>query len=105
MAQIIRVNGTAEPLDIPENDQLDCLQEAVGGYIEIVYLDDGRLMILDDEGKLKARSVLTRRRPASMAAIPSSAMSSWQTATKLTDPTKTKGPQDIGGLPFKTPAF
>ena len=29
------------------------LQAAVGGYIELLRLNDGRLMVLNDEGKLK----------------------------------------------------
>lgn len=33
--------------------QLDELQEIVGGYIEVVYLADGRIMVLNEEGKLR----------------------------------------------------
>ncbi|KKK89195.1 hypothetical protein LCGC14_2735520 [marine sediment metagenome] len=54
MATIIRVDGTEENL---EDLSLESLQKAVGGYIEIVQTNDGRLIVLDEEGKLKDKPV------------------------------------------------
>ena len=34
--------------------ELDELQSIVGGYIQIISLHDGRLMVINDEGKLLA---------------------------------------------------
>ncbi len=55
MAQIIKANGTEIDVE-PKNGrdfQLSELQKVVDGYIEIVNLTDGRLMVVNDEGKLK----------------------------------------------------
>ena len=54
MAKLIRVDGTTEMLP---NADLDTLQKAVGGYIEVVTLADGRLLIVDEEGKCKGKPV------------------------------------------------
>lgn len=54
MATIYYTNGNQEERQ-PANGtdwQLEELQAIVGGYIEIVGLHDGRLMILNEEGKL-----------------------------------------------------
>ncbi len=59
MAQFIRANGEileAEPKN-GTSFELDELQAFVGGWIEIVNTYDGRLMVLDEEGKLKGKSV------------------------------------------------
>lgn len=54
--EIIRVNGTTEAYP-PANGRhytLEEMQKAIGGgWIEIVHTKDGRLMVLDEEGKLK----------------------------------------------------
>ena len=55
MAQIIKVNGNIVEIE-PKNGKdfkLDELQKIVGGYIEIVYLLGGKIMVVDEEGKLK----------------------------------------------------
>lgn len=56
MARIIRANGEVETIK-PKNGkdfQLEELQSIVGGYIEIINLDaTNRLMVVDEEGKLK----------------------------------------------------
>ena len=55
MAQIIKADGTKIDVE-PKNGrdfQLSELQKVVGGYIETVNTIDGRLMIVNDEGKLK----------------------------------------------------
>lgn len=50
----IKVDGTVEYLP-DEHPDLDTLQEAVGGWIEVVPTTDGRVMVLDEEGKLKGK--------------------------------------------------
>ena len=57
MATIIRADGTEEQL---RDMSLAALQGAVGGYIEIVPTNDGRLVVLDEEGKLKGKPVNRR---------------------------------------------
>ena len=55
MAKVIKTSG--ETIEVsPRNGtdfQLDELQEFVEGYIEIVYLDNGQLMVVNEEGKLE----------------------------------------------------
>ena len=53
-AFIYQANGEIIPI-MPKNNSLFTLQELqdiVKGYIEVVYLKDGRLMIINEEGKL-----------------------------------------------------
>lgn len=54
MAQQIKVNGDTEEVT---DTSLKSLQSLVGGYIEIVPTNDGRLMVVDEEGKLKGKPV------------------------------------------------
>jgi hypothetical protein len=54
MATIVKVDGSEEPLS---DCTLASLQKVVGGYIEIVQTNDGRLVVLDEEGKLKGKPV------------------------------------------------
>ena len=42
-------------IEIPETDSLSQMQAAVGGYIEVLGLNAGVSMVLDEEGKLKGR--------------------------------------------------
>ena len=54
--EIIHVDGTREPYPPADGHlyTLEELQKAIGGgWIEIVKTRDGRLMVLDEEGKLK----------------------------------------------------
>ena len=37
---------------LPKDFQLDEMKEIVGGYIELVDLRDGRLLVINEEGKL-----------------------------------------------------
>jgi uncharacterized protein YacL len=55
MAQIIKVDGTIT--DIAQKLNLAVMQEIVGGNIEIAYLQDGRMLVIDEEGKLKGKPV------------------------------------------------
>ena len=53
-AFIYQANGEIIPVT-PKNNvsfTLKEMQDIVGGYIEIVYLKDGRIMVLNEEGKL-----------------------------------------------------
>ncbi len=54
MAKIIKVDGTTTNL---KDTSLKSLQGAVGGYIEIVNAPNGKLIVLDEEGKLKGKAV------------------------------------------------
>ena len=54
MATLIKIDGTIETLT---NTNLDTLQKAVGGYIEIVNLPNGRLLVVDEEGLLKKKDI------------------------------------------------
>lgn len=57
MAQIIKTNGEVIETQ-PKNGtdfSLEELKTIVGGWIEIVNLRDGRLLCLDEEGKLKGK--------------------------------------------------
>lgn len=57
MAQIIKSNGQVIET-APKNGtdfSLEELKTIVGGWIEIVNLRDGRLLCLDEEGKLKGK--------------------------------------------------
>ena len=55
MAVVIRVDGTQEMIapQSPPAFALEELHALVGGWIEVVYLPDGRLLVIDEEGKLK----------------------------------------------------
>ena len=55
MATLIKVNGDKENLEIPEKEGLEILQKAVGGYIEPIYLSNGEIMLVDEEGLLKSK--------------------------------------------------
>lgn len=54
MATIYRANGTKEEVT-PKNGmdfKLKELQKIVGGVIDIIGLDNGKIMVINDEGKL-----------------------------------------------------
>lgn len=55
MATILRTNGTQEEVS-PANGtdfQLDEVKAIVAGWVEVVGLYDGRIMLLNEEGKLQ----------------------------------------------------
>lgn len=57
MAHIIKTNGEVVEVQ-PKNGtdfQLDELQAIVGGYIEVVGIHYGQLIVCDEEGKLKGK--------------------------------------------------
>lgn len=58
-AKLYKNDGTILEV-VPSNGidfQLKELQEMVGGYIEIVSAGKGKIMVIDDEGKLKGKPV------------------------------------------------
>ena len=55
MALYIKANSLQGEEIKPKNGKtftLEEMQKAVGGYIEILHLADGRIMVLNEEGKL-----------------------------------------------------
>lgn len=51
MVKIVKTNG--EIIDLEDNQlQLEQMQKVVGGYIEIVRLKNGWLVVCNEEGKL-----------------------------------------------------
>lgn len=55
MAILMKADGTVETRS-PKNGRnfdLDEMQLAVGGYIEFVYLNDGNVLVVNEEGKLR----------------------------------------------------
>ena len=55
MAQILYASGDVKNVE-PQNGtdfQLDELKKIVGGYIEIVYLSDKQIMVVNEEGKIR----------------------------------------------------
>lgn len=62
MATIMKTDGRRVET-APKNGkyfELDELQSVVGGYIEIIHLDDGRIMVVNEEGKLYHLPVNTK---------------------------------------------
>jgi hypothetical protein len=55
---ILKVDGSAEYLE-DRNVTLKEAQDAVGGPVEPVYLPKGQLMLADEEGLLKSKTVNT----------------------------------------------
>jgi hypothetical protein len=58
-AKLYKADGTILEV-VPANGkdfQLEELQKMVGGYIEIVSAGKGKIMVIDDEGKLKGKPV------------------------------------------------
>lgn len=59
---LYKADGDVERV-CPENDtdyQLNELQRFVGGYVEFCYGDDGRMLVVDEEGKLKGKQINER---------------------------------------------
>ncbi len=54
MAEVINVDGTRTQA-VPKSGRtfrLKEIQAVVGGYVQIISLSDGRLMVLNEEGKI-----------------------------------------------------
>jgi Domain of unknown function (DUF3846) len=74
VATIIRVDGSQENLDVDGTLTLEQMQAMVGGYIECVYLDRCTVLVVDEEGLLKAKPVnhaATQRLRAARGALAS----------------------------------
>lgn len=59
MATIYKANGEIIYTS-PKNGkdfQLEEMQAVVSGYIEVVYLDDGLIMVVNEEGKLNGLAI------------------------------------------------
>ena len=55
MSKIYKTDGTTVNVE-PKNGSdfsLEELQEIVGGYIEVLYLNDKEILVCDEDGKLK----------------------------------------------------
>ena len=48
MAQLLKSDG--EVIDNVDISSLEKMQELVGGYIEIIYLNDDKVLIVNEEG-------------------------------------------------------
>lgn len=76
MAQIINTDGTTQTVE-PKNGtdfKLEELQEIVGGYIEIVDLNNGQILVINEEGKLNNLEVNS---PATSIAHQAGAIYAW----------------------------
>jgi len=51
---IIKVNGDIE---VMIDTSFKAIQKAVGGYVQTIPTNDGKLMALDEEGKLKLKPI------------------------------------------------
>ena len=62
MAQIIKSNGETKTVE-PKNGtdfKLEELQAIVGGYVQIAYLRDDEIMVMDEECRLKDKDLNLR---------------------------------------------
>jgi len=50
---IIKTDGTIETEEREEPFTLNELQKIINGYIEIIKMHDGRIMVVDEEGLIK----------------------------------------------------
>lgn len=62
MAQLFKVtdNGTAFSIISPRDGNKFALEETqaiVGGYIEVVPLDEGKILVCDEDGRIKEKAV------------------------------------------------
>ena len=55
--QVLMYRTGQAPEVIEVDNELNCLQELVDGYIEVVGLGEGYLLVADEEGVLKNRPV------------------------------------------------
>lgn len=50
--RVLKVEPNKHPEEVMLENELEAMQEAVGGYIDIVSLEGGVCILLNDEGKL-----------------------------------------------------
>ena len=62
MATKLLTNGDTELVSPANGSQftLEELQEHVGGYIQLIHTPGGRLLVIDEEGKLKNKPINER---------------------------------------------
>jgi hypothetical protein len=55
MGELLRIDAGREQIEFggTENEILAAMQQAVGGYIEVIKLHDGRFMVFNDEGPMR----------------------------------------------------
>ncbi len=57
MDKVILATGhydfSVREVDLSEDNSLDSLQNLVGGLIEVVYINDGLILIINEEGMIK----------------------------------------------------
>lgn len=51
--RVIKINPEKPPIPDDIDNTLEALQEAVGGYIETVHINDRLVLVCNEEGKLK----------------------------------------------------
>jgi len=51
--QWIKTDGTIEEVAVDKDNSLKQMQDAVGGYIELIYLSDNKVMVVNEEGLIK----------------------------------------------------
>ena len=70
MLRVLMVEPHESPHELFITDQLDDLQETVGGLIEVIGNGDGTLLVCNDEAKLECVSkVISRRNYASQSSV------------------------------------
>ena len=60
MKKVMSEDGSYITIYLNDKDgepTLEAMQEAVGGYIEVVYAENGDQIILDEEGRLKGKPI------------------------------------------------
>lgn len=59
MAQLIKADGTVQEITPKSGKKfsLEELQKFVGGYIQVFNIGKGKIIIMDEEGKMKNRPV------------------------------------------------
>ena len=60
MKKVMSEDGSYITIYLSDEDgepTLKVMQEAVGGYIEVVYAENGDQIILDEEGRLKGKPI------------------------------------------------
>ena len=57
MSKLYKTNGTVVDFNPKQGEQftLEELQTAVGGYIELVYLPNNEVLVVDEEGMIKEK--------------------------------------------------
>ncbi len=56
LMRVVYVEPNREPFEVEIFPDLEHLQKAADGYIEAVYLDDGAIVVANEESKLRAAS-------------------------------------------------